>query len=76
MNPQVGNLVLVEPISQKGKNRIREQGNTFFVQKKEDTVPFSPKTGPWFLLGAKNPNHGRWVHLTDDSVWKIVEILG
>ena len=75
MDLKIGDLLLVEGISQKGKNRIREQGNTFKIANVAERVSFSDKSGPWLLLGSLNPNHGRWVHVADDQHWKIVEKL-
>lgn len=59
MDLKIGDFLLVEGISQKGKNRIREQGNTFKIANVAERVPFSDESGPWLLLGSLNPNHGR-----------------
>jgi len=67
----VGQTIEIEGVSLKGKNRVREQGSTFEIERIENRVLFSDKSGPWLLLKSKNPNHGRWIHATEDKDFRI-----
>lgn len=53
--------------TQKGRNRVRENGREWTVKKTANRVLFDTRTGPWLLLSAVHSNDGRWVHATDDK---------
>jgi hypothetical protein len=42
-------VLILSGKSQKGKNRIREQGPEWLLIKSAETVPFSSNKGPWLL---------------------------
>lgn len=67
----IGETIEIEGVSRKGKNRVREQGSTFEIEEIKDRVLFSDKSGPWLLLKSNNPNHGRWIHATEDKDFRI-----
>ena len=61
--------------SLKGKNRIREHGEFWFVEVEADTVLFDPRPGPWALVvpgGPANREHSRWIHLKEDKDFIVV----
>lgn len=60
----------------KGKNRIREHGEVWFIEFEADTVQFDPRPGPWALIFPKGPinmDASRWIHLTDDKDFEVVK---
>lgn len=62
--------------SLKGKNRIREHGEFWFIEFTADKVQFDPRPGPWALVIPKGPahrEHSRWIHLTDDKDFEVIE---
>lgn len=59
----------------KGKNRIRELGDEWWLIKTSDNVQFAQRNGPWgYMRPAKEggQNHERWIHLIDDHDFDIV----
>ena len=59
----------------KGKNRIKELGDEWWLIKTSDTVAFAQRNGPWgYVRPAKKggQNHERWIHLIDDHDFDIV----
>ena len=62
--------------SQKGKNRIREQGELWELIKQVDRVQFSNQAGPWLLIQSKsNSKHERWIHAETDTDFSIVQAI-
>lgn len=60
----------------KGKNRIRELGEVWFLDRKQDSVLFSSRPGPWGFVFPKDHDrvqHSRWIHLESDLDFEIVE---
>ena len=58
--------------TQKGKNRVRENGKEWVVKKTVNRVLFDSRQGPWFMVVPVNaPGNGRWVHLTDDKDFSL-----
>jgi hypothetical protein len=68
----LGKRVKLKGISQKGKNRVREQGETWSVFAETETVLFAAgKPGPWLFLAPVGKNQddkaSRWVKLSGDT---------
>lgn len=63
-------MIKLKGISQKGKNRIHEQGEDWEIVREQERVPFSMETGPWLLLSSGN--NLRWIHKTNDKDFEIV----
>lgn len=66
----------------KGKNRVRELGEMWLLDKAVDSVGFSTEAGSWlfvFPLTCRTNcrstlcNHTRWVHLTNDFDFIVQE---
>lgn len=61
--------------TQKGKNRIRELGDEWDLERTADSVLFDFRPGPWGLVAPKtNRDKSRWIHLTHDHDFDIVQI--
>lgn len=61
--------------TQKGKNRVRELGESWIVIAEQDQVQFSRERGPWFLIRPILSNLGdkdRWIHSKYDVDFEIV----
>lgn len=59
--------------TQKGKNRIRENGDEWFLERTADSVMFDPRPGPWGLFAPKNNSEkSRWIHLFHDHDFEIL----
>jgi len=76
----LGKSIKVTGISQKGKNRIRQYGDTWMVLAETDRVLFSPsEAGPWLFIAppgmgqADGPS--RWMHLNNDPTFGLVKVL-
>ena len=59
--------ITVRGKSQKGKNRIREHGETWRIVERQEKVKFSSETGPWLLLESLDGKCLRWMHETNDK---------
>ena len=64
--------------SQKGKNRVREWGSQWRVDRISETVQFSNDRGPWAMvsplegLNAKSAEVGsRWINLFHDRDFEV-----
>ena len=58
------------PKTKKGKERIKQYGDTGVVFEVRDKVSFSDDRGPWLLVLAADPK-GRWVHETRDKNFTV-----
>jgi hypothetical protein len=63
--------------SQKGKNRVREQGPMWIVFAETETVLFAPsERGPWIFIAPEGKTHddkaSRWIRVTGDVDFNIV----
>lgn len=73
----LGKKIRLKGITQKGKNRVRELGDDWFVFAETETVLFEPsKKGPWLFISpiGKDQNHksSRWVKLNDDPDFIVI----
>lgn len=61
--------------TQKGKNRVREQGSKWMVMFIRDSVLFSSLAGPWLMVASMDSPkvHTRWVHIKNDVDFEIDE---
>lgn len=66
-----GDSVQVEGVSRKGKNRVREHGDRWQVERVSDRVQFA--SGTWALLTTEDTHGGRWVRIDrPDEHFRIV----
>lgn len=73
----LGKQIQLTGISQKGKNRIRENGPMWVVFAVTDTVLFAPsERGPFLFVAPVGKNHydkaSRWVRITNDPDFTII----
>lgn len=75
----LGKNVQLTGLTQKGKNRVRENGSVWHVLAETDTILFAPaKKGPWLFVAP--PGHtmhdraSRWVHLREDPDFRVEEL--
>jgi len=69
---QVGKKVRLTGITQHGKNRVREQGDTWEVIRMNPTVAFKTKApGPFMLLQATQSINMRWVSTINDDNFSV-----
>ena len=70
--------IILKGITQKGKNRVREQGSEWVISKMQDKVEFSQERGPWWLIrpitGSKLQE--RWIRNMVDNDFEVVEAIG
>jgi len=67
----LGKNIRLKGKTQKGKNRIREHGEFWFVFAETDHVLFAKdKAGPWLFVAPaeknQNDKSSRWIHSTND----------
>lgn len=69
----VGDSITIRGISQKGKNRVREHGNSWKIIRSEETVTIFVGLGntPGFLLEAPD-GYWRWMRKEDDADFEVV----
>jgi hypothetical protein len=68
----LGKNIQLKGVSQKGKNRVRENGDRWTVLAETDRVLFSPGTaGPWLFVAvvgkSQDDKSSRWIRATDDT---------
>jgi len=73
----LGTNIRLKGITQKGKNRVRENGETWTVLAITDHVLFNKgKQGPWLYIVPEGKEYddraGRWVHGLDDADFVVV----
>jgi hypothetical protein len=73
----LGKQVKLQGLSQKGKNRVRENGSDWTVLAETDRVLFAPgKEGPWIFVvpvgKAQDDKASRWVRVFDDADFSVV----
>ena len=73
MNIEIGDKVVLEGISKKGKERIKQWGgNGWIVTKIADNVIFSSEPGPWLFVDNSNDRASRWIHEKRDRDFRII----
>jgi hypothetical protein len=71
----VGDKVKLTGITRHGKNRVREQGDIWEVNRLSPTVAFKTKApGPFMLLQATTSINMRWVSTVNDDNF-LVEVI-
>ena len=60
-------------ISQKGKNRVREHGDTWEIEVITNQVAFSNQAGPWLRIRSTQTNEIRWMNRNNDQHFQIVK---
>ena len=73
----LGRTIKLKGISQKGKNRVREQGDMWTVLAETETVLFAPSSkGPWLFAAPVGKNQddksSRWIKSVDDLDFIII----
>jgi len=74
----LGKIVKLEGLTQKGKNRIRENNNRWIVLAETEHVLFSPGVkGPWAFVAPEgcDQNHkaSRWIKISGDPDFLVSE---
>jgi hypothetical protein len=67
--------IILQGISLKGKNRVRENGPIWSVLSETDKILFDPRPGPWLWIvpvGKDHITHGRWIREVEDKDFKII----
>jgi hypothetical protein len=72
----LGKKIILKGISQKGKNRVREQGDRWTVLAETNRLLFAPNdNGPWLFIAPKGMTHddnaSRWIRGMDDKDFSI-----
>ena len=75
----LGKKIKLQGITQKGKNRIREHGNDWWIIAETDSILFSPNLkGPWLFIAPINQTQdskaSRWVKADQDLDFKVVMV--
>jgi hypothetical protein len=69
---EVGNKVKLTGITRHGKNRVREQGETWEVIRMSSKVGFKTSApGPFVLLQATESINMRWVSTVNDDNFSV-----
>ena len=69
---QTGKIVILKGKTRHGKNRVREQGETWEVIRINPTVSFKTKApGPFMLLQAVEGINMRWVSTINDDNFSV-----
>ena len=72
---EVGKKVRLTGITRHGKNRVREQGDIWEVNRLSPTVAFKTSApGPFMLLQATTTINMRWVSTINDDNF-LVEVI-
>jgi len=73
----LGKTIRLKGKTQKGKNRVRENGETWTVFAETDRVLFAPNNvGPWLFISPDGKNQddktSRWINGLNDVDFEIV----
>ena len=67
----LGKRIQLKGITQKGKNRIRENSDRWIVLAETDKVLFNPQPGEWLFIAPVGKDQfdkaSRWVKATGDK---------
>ena len=73
----LGKKIKLKGITQKGKNRIRENGDIWVILAETQTVLFAPnESGPWLFISPPNCDQthksARWIRSHSDKDFELV----
>ena len=72
----LGKKIRLKGKSQKGKNRVRENGETWMVFAETDKVLFNPQPGLWLFVSPEGKDQdnkaSRWIHGVSDIDFEVV----
>jgi hypothetical protein len=73
----LGKIIQLKGLSQKGKNRVRENGSHWAVLAVTDCVLFAPNEhGPWLFVSPEGHDHSnkasRWVRAVGDADFIVI----
>lgn len=63
----------LEGITTKGKNKIKEHGDTWVLVERWHEVGFSERKGPWCLVRSISTGEKQWVHYDKDQDFKVIK---
>jgi hypothetical protein len=72
----VGDKLVLRGKTQKGRNRVRENGAEWEVIRISDKVLFDDRPGPWLFVNPTSrtdDDKSRWIHSSADKDFEIVE---
>jgi len=77
----LGKTIQLTGVSQKGKNRVRENGNLWTVLAETDRVLFAPNSqGPWLFIVPRGCDQehkaGRWIKTAGDADFVVILLDG
>ena len=68
--------LVLQGVTHKGKNRVRENGSMWEVHNRTDKVLFNPEPGPWLYVSpvglGQQAKQARWIKEVGDADFKIV----
>jgi hypothetical protein len=75
----IGNKIKLKGITQKGKNRVRENGNEWVVLAETDTILFAPgRFGPWAFVSPMGESYmhkaARWIKVQNDLDFEVIVV--
>ena len=75
----LGKQVKLTGLSQRGKNRVREQGDRWTVLAETDHILFAPNdSGPWLFVAplgkGQDDKASRWVRAAGDKDFTVVVV--
>lgn len=75
----LGKTIQLKGISQKGKNRVREQGDRWTCWAETETVLFSPENkGPWLFVSPVGKDFhdkaSRWIKVAGDADFMVIAL--
>ena len=71
----LGKTIRLKGISQKGKNRVRENSSLWVVLAETDKVLFNPASGNWLFIAPEGQDQShkssRWIRAVNDPDFEI-----
>ena len=71
----LGKNIRLKGITQKGKNRVRDHGETWAVLAETDKVIFNPELGPWLFISPAGCDQfhkaSRWIKRNNDFDFEV-----
>ena len=73
----LGKIIRLKGLTQKGKNRVRDNGDRWTVLAETETVLFAPnEQGPWLFVSPifcdQNHKASRWVRRLNDKDFDVI----